>query len=275
MEAFSRLLFKAIHEVSDLRINLSKSELISVGEVERLLVLVAVLGCKVANLPVTYLGLPLGASFKAKGVWDGVVERVQRHLAGWKRQYLSKGGRNFRGIFCEEVDERISDITWLIEGRFVAQRSIAKDREATVTSYLGGGEVVVWDIQLRGEDVLVWNVAGAKGRFSVRFFYRSLVGKVGCVFPWRSIWVPCVSSKVVFLWTVALGSCGHVVELAGGLVFSGVGNGCGCCCCNSGHFLYYYRLALKYFRPLIWHMSLVKLTITITPDKKWQFRNFQ
>lgn len=33
------------------------------------------------------------ATFKTKGVWDGVVERVQWCLAGWKRQYLSKGGR--------------------------------------------------------------------------------------------------------------------------------------------------------------------------------------
>lgn len=29
--------------------------------------------------------------------------------------------------------------------------SIAKDREAMVASYLGAGEVVVWDIQLRRE----------------------------------------------------------------------------------------------------------------------------
>ena len=43
-------------------------------------------------LPITYLGLPLGASFKESGVWDGVVERMQRRLAGWKKGYLSKGG---------------------------------------------------------------------------------------------------------------------------------------------------------------------------------------
>lgn len=41
----------------------------------------------------SYLGLPLGARFKANEVWNGVVEWVQRCLAGWKRQYLSKGGR--------------------------------------------------------------------------------------------------------------------------------------------------------------------------------------
>ncbi|XP_028078613.1 uncharacterized protein LOC114280444 [Camellia sinensis] len=101
MEALRRLLSRAVQEgrlqgfaaVSGLRVNLAKSELIPVGEVATIPVLAAILGCKVANLPITYLGLPLGASFKAKGVWDRVVDRVQRRLAGWKRQYLSKGER--------------------------------------------------------------------------------------------------------------------------------------------------------------------------------------
>lgn len=39
--------------------------------------LAMVLGCKVFILPVTYLGLSLEAAFKAIGVWDGVVERIQ------------------------------------------------------------------------------------------------------------------------------------------------------------------------------------------------------
>lgn len=55
--------------------------------------LAAVLGYKVARLPFSYLGLPLRASFKETGVREGVVDRVQRQLAGWKHQYLSKEGR--------------------------------------------------------------------------------------------------------------------------------------------------------------------------------------
>ena len=51
------------------------------------------LGCKVAALPSCYLGLPLGAPFKPKAVWDGVEERLRKRLAMWKRQYISKGGR--------------------------------------------------------------------------------------------------------------------------------------------------------------------------------------
>lgn len=40
-----------------------------------------------------YLGLPLGATFKARAIWEGVIEKVEKMLAGWKRLYLSKGGQ--------------------------------------------------------------------------------------------------------------------------------------------------------------------------------------
>ena len=44
------------------------------------------------KLPSSYLGLPLGASYKSVAVWDVVEERFQRRLLLWKRHYLSKGG---------------------------------------------------------------------------------------------------------------------------------------------------------------------------------------
>ena len=76
-----------------LRINLAKSEIISVGDVDEVEELAVELGCRVGSLPSQYLGLPLGAPNRATSVWDGVEERVRRRLALWKRQYISKGGR--------------------------------------------------------------------------------------------------------------------------------------------------------------------------------------
>jgi hypothetical protein len=52
-----------------------------------------ILGCRVASLSMTYLSLPLGASFKATSIWNGVIEKVERRLASWKKLYLFKGGR--------------------------------------------------------------------------------------------------------------------------------------------------------------------------------------
>ncbi|RVW42045.1 Transposon TX1 uncharacterized 149 kDa protein [Vitis vinifera] len=72
---------------------LGKSELIPVGRVESMDDLAGEFGCSLGSLPTTYLGMPLGASFKSVTVWDGVEERFRRRLSMWKRQYLSKGGR--------------------------------------------------------------------------------------------------------------------------------------------------------------------------------------
>ena len=41
----------------------------------------------------TCLGFPLGSTFKARGVWNTLLERMERKLAGWKKLYRSKGGR--------------------------------------------------------------------------------------------------------------------------------------------------------------------------------------
>ena len=72
---------------------MAKSEISPVEEVDEIYEMAVELGCKVGQLPSTYLGLPLGAPNKAGYVWDGVEERMRWKLALWKRQYLSKGGR--------------------------------------------------------------------------------------------------------------------------------------------------------------------------------------
>ena len=67
--------------MSSLKVNLGKSEL------------VAILGCKQGSLPMKYLSLPFGAKFKDKSIWNPILEKMERKLAGWKKLYLSKGGR--------------------------------------------------------------------------------------------------------------------------------------------------------------------------------------
>ena len=80
-------------EVSGLRINLGKSEMVPVGDVHNLDDLVGLLGCRHSSLPFKYLGLPLGAKFKELSVWNPILEKMEQRLAGWKRLYLSKGGK--------------------------------------------------------------------------------------------------------------------------------------------------------------------------------------
>ncbi|RVW75874.1 Transposon TX1 uncharacterized 149 kDa protein [Vitis vinifera] len=79
---------------SGLRINLAKSVLIPVGEVDEMEELAAELGCKLGALPAVYLGLPLGANHKNASSWDGVEERMRRRLAHPKEE----GGLGIRKI---------------------------------------------------------------------------------------------------------------------------------------------------------------------------------
>jgi hypothetical protein len=51
--------------------------------------LASILGCRVSSLPMKYLGLPLGASYKAISIWNGVIEKMKRRLAGWKKLCLT------------------------------------------------------------------------------------------------------------------------------------------------------------------------------------------
>jgi hypothetical protein len=78
---------------SSLKTSLAKSELVHVGNVPSVSGLARILGCRVPSLPVKYLGLPLGAPFKAKSVWNSIIEKMERKLAGWKRLHLNRGGR--------------------------------------------------------------------------------------------------------------------------------------------------------------------------------------
>ena len=71
-------------DLSRLRINLSKSDIIVVGRLDDVEALATELDCKVGSLPASYLGLPLGAPHNFIVVWDPIEERFRKRLALWK-----------------------------------------------------------------------------------------------------------------------------------------------------------------------------------------------
>jgi hypothetical protein len=46
--------------------------------------LAGLLGCGISSLPLKYLGLQLGASFKLKMMWAELEELMVRRLAPWQ-----------------------------------------------------------------------------------------------------------------------------------------------------------------------------------------------
>ncbi|XP_055836405.1 uncharacterized protein LOC129905041 [Solanum dulcamara] len=92
MEGLSQLLPKAkeLQWVQGFQVGSNPATTVNVANLEEL---AGILSCKTGSLPTTYLGLPLGASFKSSGIWNGVIEKMEKRLATWKMQYLSMGGR--------------------------------------------------------------------------------------------------------------------------------------------------------------------------------------
>ena len=88
-----RLLLLCFQAVTGLKVNVSKSEIVPIGEVNNMHALAEILGCWVGSLPMTYLGMPLGASHKSPSIWNPILEKIERKLGRWKKLYLSKGGR--------------------------------------------------------------------------------------------------------------------------------------------------------------------------------------
>lgn len=76
-----------------MKINLLKSELARSGSNGDGSEYAKVLGCKAVMFPMKYLEVLLGAKFKDKYTWELVIEMFENRLMGWKRNFLSKGGR--------------------------------------------------------------------------------------------------------------------------------------------------------------------------------------
>jgi hypothetical protein len=69
--------------VAGLKVNLSKSALVPVGSRGEVDQLARVLGYVSGVLPLKYLGLPLGASFKLKAMWADLEDLMSQKLAPW------------------------------------------------------------------------------------------------------------------------------------------------------------------------------------------------
>ena len=72
---------------------MGKFELVPVGVVPNIANMVNVLGCKQGSFLMKYLGLLLGANVRDFSIWNPIIEKMERRLAGWKWLYLSIGGK--------------------------------------------------------------------------------------------------------------------------------------------------------------------------------------
>ncbi|KAJ3686366.1 hypothetical protein LUZ61_015530 [Rhynchospora tenuis] len=80
--------------ISGLKLNAAKSDLITMNTDSDLTTRIATaLGCNTAQFPLTYLGLPLTYKRLTKNNFDGLLQRFQKKLMGWRANFFSVAGR--------------------------------------------------------------------------------------------------------------------------------------------------------------------------------------
>jgi hypothetical protein len=167
-----RVLLLCFEVVSGLKVNMAKSALIPVGNVVNVEDLADILGCGVSSLPLQYLGMPLGASFKAKPIWNGVVEKIERRLASWKRMYLSKGGR------ITLIKSTLSNLPTYLLSLFLIPASVANRIEKLYRDFLWGGLGNEFKFHLVNWSKVCSPISeGGLGIRNLRTFNKALLGK--------------------------------------------------------------------------------------------------
>ena len=105
-----------------------------------------ILSCSVGNLPMKYLGMPLGTSFKTASIWNPILEKMEKKLSGWKRLYLSKGGR------LTLLKSTLSSLPTYFSSLFTIPIAVAARLERIQRNFLWGSSegsfkypLVAWD----------------------------------------------------------------------------------------------------------------------------------
>ena len=81
-------------QVSGMRINYSKSELIPLGlEEDEIQNFTKILGCVVGNFPIKYLGIPLHYDKLRREDIQPLIDKILKRIAGWRGKLLSYAAR--------------------------------------------------------------------------------------------------------------------------------------------------------------------------------------
>ncbi|XP_026459098.1 uncharacterized protein LOC113359722 [Papaver somniferum] len=80
------LILMTFELLTGMKLNLEKNSMISVGADDVVRGMAMELGCKVEKLPIKYLSLPLGASYRNISVWNEVIQRMEVKLSNWRKK---------------------------------------------------------------------------------------------------------------------------------------------------------------------------------------------
>ena len=131
-----------------------------------------ILQCRVASLPMIYMGMPLGSLYKTAAIWNPILERLEKKLSGWKRLYLSKGGR------LTLLKSTLSSLPTYYLSLFTIPKVVATSLECIQRNFLLGSSIECFKYPLVAwEKVCLPHELGGLGIRNLVYFNQALLGK--------------------------------------------------------------------------------------------------
>ena len=130
-----RLVLTCFQAFTGLKVNMGKSEIVPIGKVCNIQSLAYIFQCRVGSLPMIYLGMPFGSLYKTASIWNLILERMEKKLLGWKRLYLSKGGK------LTLLKSTLSSLSTYYISLFTIPKAVANRLERIQRNFLWGSSV--------------------------------------------------------------------------------------------------------------------------------------
>ena len=119
-----------------------------------------------------YLGMPLGAHYKDVLIWNPIIKKIEKQLSGWKRLYLSKGGR------LTLLKSTLSSLSTYFLSLFTIPQAVAARIERIQRNFLWGALEDVFKYPLVAWDKVCLPIeSGGLGIRRIGLFNKALLKK--------------------------------------------------------------------------------------------------
>ena len=116
--------------------------------------------------------MPLGSYFKDPSIWNPIIEKREKKLFGWKRLYLSKGGR------LPLLKSTLSSLPTYFLSLFTIPEVVADRLERIQRNFLWGSFEEAFKYPLVAWNKVCWLVeVGGLGIRRIGLFNQALLGK--------------------------------------------------------------------------------------------------
>lgn len=180
---FLKIILYIFHDLSGLAVNLEKSEFLVTSSNQQIVQnLAQTMGCKPAEFPITYLGMPLSNKKLNKAHFMPLIQKIENRLPKWKAAMLSLGGR------LTLVNAVMSAIPIYMMQTFMLPKWVVKRIDQVRRKFLWSGNkqhdkrymsLIAWEIVIKPRSL------GGLGVMNMDTMNKALMGKI--MYKWLQI----------------------------------------------------------------------------------------